>query len=141
MPKIEAAARALLLELNEPVYRAAVGDATGQFPGLGSLLPELLNNDFDPDWERFLRTFLLGEGSNVRNLVAHGFADTVDPINAALALRTCAVLILLTTEQAVHRDAGAVKAALATPHGARPRRHWGQRLKAAFWAARRELWS
>lgn len=140
VPKIEAAARALLLELNEPVYRAAIGDATGQFPGLSSLLLELLNNDFDPNWERFLRTFFLSEGSNVRNLVAHGFADTVDPINAALALRACAVLVLLTTENAVHRDAATVKAALATPHGPRPRRRYGQRIKAVLWAVRRELW-
>lgn len=44
VPKVEAAARGLLLELNEPVYRSAVGDARGQFPGPGSLLPLLVDN-------------------------------------------------------------------------------------------------
>jgi hypothetical protein len=33
-PKVEAAARALLLELNEPVYLTAVGDDYGKFPSL-----------------------------------------------------------------------------------------------------------
>jgi hypothetical protein len=139
VPRVEAAARALLLELNEPVYRVAVGDATGQFPGLGSLLPELVNNDFDPDWERFLRVFLLNEGSNLRNLVAHGFVDAVDPVTAALALRASAVLILLATEQTVNRDATTVRAVLATPHGSALRRNWWRRFKAALWAARHEL--
>jgi hypothetical protein len=67
-----------VLDLNEPTYRAAVGDCAGQFPGLGSLLPDLVNNDFDPDWGRFLRVFLLNDGSNMRNLVAHGFVDETD---------------------------------------------------------------
>jgi hypothetical protein len=133
--KVEAAARALLLELNEPLYRAAVG----QFPGLGSLLPPLLDNEFDPDWERFLRTFLLNDGSNVRNLVAHGFADSVGPVEAALALRAGALLILLTTTHAAGRDAAAVRAALTTPQGATLRRPWRRRLAATFLAARREL--
>ncbi len=139
VPKVEAAARALLLQLNEPLYRAAVGAAVGQFPGLGSLLPSLLDNDFDPDWERFLRTFLLNDGSNLRNLVAHGFTDNVGPVEAGLALRASALLILLSTEHAADRDAAAVRAVLATPHGTTPRRPWRQRLTAAFLAARREL--
>ncbi len=139
VPKVEAAARALLLALNEPLYRAAVGDAGGQFPGLGSLLPLLLDNDFDPDWERFLRIFLLNDGSNVRNLVAHGFTDSVGPVEAALALRASALLILLTTRHAADRDAAAVRAALAMPQGTLPRRSWRQRLTATFLAARREL--
>jgi hypothetical protein len=139
VPKAEAAARALLLELNEPMYRAAVGDSTGQFPGLGSLLPDLVNNGFDPDWERFLRVFLLGEGQNMRNLVAHGFVDEIDPVIAALALRASAVLILLTAEQHTNRDAATVRAALAVPDDGRRGRSWRQRLAAAFWAARREL--
>lgn len=139
VPKVEAAARALLLELNEPVYRAAVGDATGTFPGLGVLLSFLLDNDFDPDWERFLRTFLLGDGSNVRNLTAHGFIHDIDPLNAAAAIRALAVLALITPESAARRDAAAVKAALANPIGARPRRTWWQRIAAAAAAAWFEL--
>lgn len=139
VPKVETAARALLLEINEPVYRAAVGDATGTFPGLGVLLSLLLDNDFDPDWERFLRTFLLGDGSNVRNLAAHGFIHNIDPLNAAAALRALAVLALIAPEPAVQRDAATVKAALANPTGTRPHRTWWQRITAAASAAWFEL--
>lgn len=137
--KVEAAARALLLEINEPVYRAAVGDATGQFPGLGVQLQLLLDNGFDPDWERFLRTFLLGDGSNVRNLAAHGFLHNIDPVNTAAALRALAVLALIAPESAVRRDAATVKAALATPTGEQRRRTWWQRIAAAVSAAWYEL--
>ncbi|MER7992365.1 DUF7380 domain-containing protein [Micromonospora chalcea] len=139
VPKVEAAARALLLELNEPMYRTAIGDKAGQFPGLGVLLPFLLDNTFDPDWERFLRTFLLNDGANIRNLIAHGFARNVGPIEAALVLRAGAVLILLTTDRAVTRDVKTVRAAVAAPVGGIRDRPWRQRLVAALWAARREL--
>lgn len=135
VPKIEAAARALLLEINEPVYRAAVGGASGTFPGLGVLLSLLLDNDFDPDWERFLRTFLLGDGSNVRNLAAHGFLHNIDPLNAAAALRALAVLALIAPEPTVQRDATTVKAALANPTSTRPHRTRWQRITAAASAA------
>lgn len=139
VPKIEAAARALLLEINEPVYRAAVGDTTGQFPGLGVLLKSLRDNGFDPDWDRFLSTFLLGNGANIRNLAAHGFIHNIDPLNAAAALRALAVLALITPESAVQRDAATVKAALANPTSTRPNRTWRQRITAAAWAAWYEL--
>nr|BFE56486.1 hypothetical protein GCM10020063_010120 [Dactylosporangium thailandense] len=119
VPKIEAATRALLLELNEPMYRAAVGDTVGQFPGLGSLLPLLVDNAFDPDWERFLRTLLLNYGTNLRNLIAHGYADGVGPVDAALALRAAAVLILVTNGNAARRDAAQVRGTLRSPTG-----HW-----------------
>ncbi|GAB3848813.1 hypothetical protein GCM10027610_070970 [Dactylosporangium cerinum] len=89
VPKVEAAARALLLELNEPVYRTAIGDASGHFPGLGTLLPYLLANDFDPDWERFLRTFLLNDGVNIRNLIAQPDLPAAEllPFTGRLAAR------------------------------------------------------
>jgi hypothetical protein len=139
VPKVEAAARALLLELNEPLYRAAVGDATGQFPGLGVLLTSLLGSGFDPDWERFLRTFLLGDGSNVRNLAAHGFLHNIDPLNAAAALRALAVLALITPKSAIQRDAATVKAALASPTGVRRPPTWWHRIAASASAAWYEL--
>ncbi|GGP85171.1 hypothetical protein GCM10010215_08310 [Streptomyces virginiae] len=138
VPKVEAAARALLLELNEPMYRVAVGDGTGVFPGLGALLDPLLENDFDPDWERFFRAFLLNEGENVRNLAAHGFLDEVSRETAALALRACALLVLITSTGPVDRDRALVKAALAKPTLVLPR-SWWQRTVSAVRAARREL--
>jgi hypothetical protein len=136
--KVEAAARALLLELNEPVYRSAVGNAASGFVGLAQLLPHLLANDFDPDWERFLRTFLLGEGANIRNETAHGFAHNIDPLKAAAVLRALAVLAIITSEAAARRDTAAVKAALANPTGRRPRTWW-QRIMAAATTAWYEL--
>ncbi|MFF7300276.1 hypothetical protein [Streptomyces sp. NPDC008265] len=138
VPKVEAAARALLLELNEPMYRVAVGDGTGVFPGLGVLLEPLLENDFDPDWERFFRAFLLNEGENIRNLAAHGFLDEVSRETAALTLRACALLVLITSTGPAARDRALVKAALANPT-AIPPRSWWQRTVSAVRAARREL--
>jgi hypothetical protein len=128
VPKVEAAARALLLELNEPLYRAAVGDTVGQFPGLGSLLPPLLDNDFDPDWERFLRCLLLNDGKNMRNLIAHGFADNMNALGATLALRAGALLILITNQDALQRDQATVRGALAAPQGRSPSRSRRRRL-------------
>jgi hypothetical protein len=138
VPKVEAAARALLLELNEPLYRTAVGDGSGQFPGLGVLLDPLTENDFDPDWSRFLETFLLGEGMNVRNLIAHGFMKEVGRERAALGLRALALLALITSADSVDRDEASVHAALANPHGA-PSRSWRQRAVNAVRAAWIEL--
>ena len=141
VPKIEATARALLLELNEPIYRAAVGDSDGQFAGLGSLLPYLVDNDFDPDWERFLRTFLLSDGRNVRNLVAHGFMDDVDRATAALALRACALMVLITSNDAAGRDRAEVRLALSTPLASTlyrsRRRRFISALRAAYLEMRR----
>ncbi|MFJ9902030.1 hypothetical protein ACIRVK_03810 [Streptomyces sp. NPDC101152] len=138
VPKVEASVRALLLELNEPVYKTQVGDGVGQFPGLGALLPYLMENGFDPDWERFLRTFLLGDGMGVRNLVAHGFMDTVSREKAALALRAYSLLVLITSHEHAERDAGLVKASLANPLGV-PSRLWWRRIGRALRAARNEL--
>ncbi|WP_432195900.1 hypothetical protein [Streptomyces sp. bgisy027] len=138
VPKVEAAARALLLELNEPMYRTAVGDKSGQFPGLGVLLEPLTENGFDPDWSRFLATFLLGEGMNVRNLMAHGFMNEVGRETAALGLRAYALLALITSDESVDRDDATVRAALANPHGA-PSRSWGRRTVNAMRAARIEF--
>ncbi|MFM9456868.1 DUF7380 domain-containing protein [Streptomyces europaeiscabiei] len=139
VPKVEAAVRALLLELNEPMYRVAVGDGTGVFPGLGALLEPLLEKGFDPDWERFLRTFLLGDGGqSIRNLAAHGFMDEVDRETAALALRASALLVLITSDDSLVRDRDFVMAALAKPLPP-SRRTWWQRTTGALRAARREL--
>ncbi|MEU8407999.1 hypothetical protein AB0C19_17575 [Micromonospora sp. NPDC048842] len=84
------------------------------------------------------RTFapaLLNDGCNVRNLVAHGLAHDLGPVEAALAIRAGTLLILLTAE----RDAPPVHSALATCYrrGAPPL--VGQHLCAAFLAARHEL--
>jgi hypothetical protein len=138
-PKVEAAARALLLELNEPVFRSSVGDKIGQFGGLGGLLDPLVDNGFDQDWARFLSTLLLSDGYNIRNDIAHGFKDDVDRNTAALVIRAAAVLITITFDDTAQRDRDAVLSALAHPIGPPRRRTWGQRVRRAAFAAYREL--
>ena len=138
-PKIEAAARALLLELNEPVYRTAIGDSPGQFAGLGALLPYLVDNGLDPDWERFLRTYLLSDGYNIRNLTAHGYLDEATPATAALVLRACALMVLITGDDAAHRDCTAVKAALSRPLTPPSPQPWHRRFTNAARAAWLEI--
>ncbi|OXM59301.1 hypothetical protein CF165_48320 [Amycolatopsis vastitatis] len=135
VPKVEAAARALLLELNEPVYRAYVGDSIGQFGGLGVLLEPLVENHFDQDWARFLRSFLLSDGKNVRNNIAHGFTDDVDGRTAALALRAAAVLIIITSTETAERDRATAISALEHPTGRPPRLSLLQRVRRAVHAA------
>jgi len=94
-PATEAAARRLLRELDEGIYRVQVGKSAGKYPGLGVLLDELLPFGLDPSWHAFLTWFLLGpDGANVRNHVAHGFMTATDPTYAALVIKSAAMLIL-----------------------------------------------
>jgi hypothetical protein len=139
VPKVEAAARALLLELNEPVYRSYVADSPGQFGGLGALLEPLVDNGFDQDWARFLSTLLLGDGNNVRNTIAHGFTDDVDRDTAALVLRAAAVLITITAADPAARDRATAIAALQHPTGQPRPRPLIQRVRSAVHAAIGEL--
>jgi hypothetical protein len=96
VPRIEQGARKLLLFLNAPVYRVEQGKKPGQFPGLGFLLPRIVDEGFDKDWERFIGTLLLPRGHNLRNLLAHGFVDGISPGTAALALRAAGLMTIIT---------------------------------------------
>ncbi len=115
VPIVEASARALLLELNEPLYRVEQGRSIGQFPGLGFLLPQLLTLDFDPDWERFLGTLLLPRGNNLRNLVAHGFVHSTAPSTVALVLRASGLMAILAPADHGDEDDNVVRASLTDP--------------------------
>lgn len=96
VPKIEAACRALLLELDAAVYRIQAGRDPGGYIGLYNLVDSLEELALDPDWAYFLRWLFLGPaGRNLRNEVAHGMVTTADPITAALCLRAGALLIPL----------------------------------------------
>ncbi len=101
VPRVEAAARGLVLRLDLPAYQVARANEPGKYVGRGVLLGILARAGLDPAWERFLRTFLTGPlGMNVRNDVAHGFI--VDPPSrqtAALALRALALLVWLLTPE------------------------------------------
>jgi Domain of unknown function (DUF4209) len=100
VPKVEAAARALLRELDEGIYRTQVAREPGQYPGLYVLLQELERLALDESWAYFLRWLLLGPlGMNIRNEIAHGFVSDISPVYAALALRAAALLITLVAPQ------------------------------------------
>jgi hypothetical protein len=88
VPKIETAARGLLRELDEGIYRLQVAKDPGQYPGLYVLLQELEKVALDESWTYFLRWLLLGPlGMNIRNEVAHGFVADISPVYAVLVLR------------------------------------------------------
>lgn len=120
-PKIEAGVRALLIFLDEPVYRVEQGKAPGQFPGLGALLPRLSDAGLDKDWAAFLRTLLLPGGSNLRNLVAHGFVYEPSRVDAALVLRALGLFVGLVPSDAAVADRSDVVDRLATTRAARVR--------------------
>jgi hypothetical protein len=100
VPKIEAAARVLLRELDEGIYKLQIGKDQGQYPMLYSLLKELEELAMDESWTYFLRWLLLAPpGMNIRNDLAHGFTSGVSPVYAALILRAAAMLITVTAPQ------------------------------------------
>jgi hypothetical protein len=133
VPKVEAGARRLLLALNEPLYRVELGKKIGQFPGLGFLLPQLVKEGFQVDWERFLGTLLLARGYNLRNLVAHGFIDDISPSNAALALRAAGLMALFGPARGGD-DEQAVRAFMPDPVALTAR--YKQRFPIRAWARR-----
>lgn len=95
MPKFEAAARSLLRELDEGIYRVQVAKDPGGYVGLYVLLDELERIALDESWAYFFRWLLLGPyGANLRNDIAHGFVFDPGPTLAALTLRAVSVLSL-----------------------------------------------
>jgi hypothetical protein len=94
IPKIEAAARALLREMDEGIYRVQVDRNQGGYPGLYVLLTELEKLALAEDWSWFLRWLLLGPvGVNIRNEVSHGFLSDLSSAYTVLVLRAAAALI------------------------------------------------
>lgn len=87
LPLIEAAARVLLLKLDEPLYRAERGASPGRFPALDFYVQALEDNGLDVDWVRTLRATLLSDGLNIRNLSAHGFKSRFNEGESALLVR------------------------------------------------------
>ncbi len=96
IPKFEAAARRLLRELDEGIYRVQVGNDPGGYVGLYNLLDELKKLALDESWAYFFEWLLLGPyGANLRNDVAHGFVFDPGPVFGALLLRAVSVLVLV----------------------------------------------
>ena len=124
VPKVEAAARALLRELDEGIYKLQVGQAQGQYPMLHPLLKELQELAMDESWTYFLLWLLLAPpGMNVRNDLAHGFIGDISPIYAALILRAAALLIRPPASLSSTRRRSRPACRPGTASTPRPRRH------------------
>jgi hypothetical protein len=94
VPKVEAAARVLLLELDEAIFRTQLGSDPGGYGGLHPLLSALEEQGMDPDWSYFIKWLLIGPpGANLRNDLSHGLVLDPGPVHAALALRAAALMI------------------------------------------------
>ncbi|WP_405427691.1 hypothetical protein [Micromonospora sp. NBC_00617] len=95
-PKVETAARALLIELDEGIYRAESAKTPGGFPGLYALLANLETVALDESWAFFFNWLLAGPwGANLRNDVSHGLPAPMTPAYAALILRAVSVLAIV----------------------------------------------
>lgn len=139
-PVVEAGARSLLRELDEPLYRVEKAKSIGQFPGLGSMLPRLHSRGLDKNWQRYLEVVLLPEGFNLRNVMAHGLTAALGRIDALLMLRAAALLVLIAPPDGTKRDASEVLSVLRdAPAPARRslRRRIEAALRAAAWELRR----
>lgn len=98
IPLIESAARALLLRLDEPLYRTQRGDSPGKFPTMDFYLEALAKRGLDPDWARALRVTLLSPGMNLRNRFAHGFDLSFTETQSALLLRLAGLICSMPVE-------------------------------------------
>lgn len=95
LPKIEALVRDLVLAMNLPIYRTQREKTPGQYPGLGALMPELVESGMDQSWSRYITTLLSSpSGWNVRNEALHGFLPEVGSPYAALILIAALYLCL-----------------------------------------------
>ncbi|WP_433825975.1 DUF7380 domain-containing protein [Actinoplanes sp. CA-015351] len=96
VPKVETAARALLIELDEGIYRAESANSVGGYPGLYALLTNLEALALDESWAFFFNWLLAGPwGANLRNDVSHGLPAPMTPAHAALILRAVSVLAIV----------------------------------------------
>ncbi len=87
-PRIERLVRNLVLTLNEPIYRLQAGQTPGKFPGLGTLLPILRDQQMNLSWWRFIYTLCVNPaGFNLRSDIAHGAINSLSDWPAALLLQ------------------------------------------------------
>lgn len=96
IPLVERKCRELLLAIEAPLYRVQRERTPGTYPGLGALLPLLVERGLDESWYRFLRTFLSApNGWNLRNEALHGFVEDVGATGAGLVLIAVLYLTVL----------------------------------------------
>lgn len=116
VPKIEALARSLLREMNEPVYKLQVANDPGGYSTLYALLGSLVEAGLDESWAHFLKWLLIGPtGPNLRNEIAHGLTDSAGPVYAILALMAASVLIMVSPDPKQSRERAEIAQLLARP--------------------------
>ncbi|WP_138946761.1 hypothetical protein [Plantibacter sp. M259] len=121
-PAIEAGARAVLLSLDEPMYRVETAKTPGRFPALDFYLDALDKHGLDPDWGRAIRSMLLSEGSNLRNLAAHGFRRFFSEGEAAALIRLAAMFATIAPADSSATDQRTVESFVRRPAEAAQRK-------------------
>lgn len=98
MPQIEGNVRDLIMSVNRGVFRAQRDHRPGQTLGLGALLPILAEtHEIREDWIRYYQAALVHPaGSNLRNLLLHGFRGRTGAAAASLVLHLLLHLGTLT---------------------------------------------
>ena len=110
-PLVEAGARGVLLLLGDPLYRIQTGNAGGHFPSLEKYAEKLEQHNFDVDWLRCIRNPV----AKWRNALAHGHQLHLADYEAAVLLRTAALLVVLTSSNSSEKDKEEIETNLRDP--------------------------
>ena len=110
-PLVEAGARGVLLLLGDPLYRIQTGNAGGHFPSLEKYAEKLEQHNFDVDWLRCIRNPV----AKWRNALAHGHQLQLADYEAAVLLRTAALLVVLTSSNSSEKDKEEIDMSLRDP--------------------------
>lgn len=110
-PLVEAGARGVLLLLGDPLYRIQTGNAGGHFPSLEKYAEKLEQHNFDIDWLRCIRNPV----AKLRNALAHGHQLQLAEYEAAVLLRTAALLVVLTSSNSSEKDKEEIDTSLRNP--------------------------
>lgn len=110
-PLVEAGARGVLLLLGDPLYRIQTGNAGGHFPSLEKYAEKLEQHNFDNDWLRCIRNPV----AKWRNALAHGHRLELADYEAAVLLRTAALLVILTSSNSSEKDKEEIETNLRDP--------------------------
>ena len=110
-PLVEAGARGVLLLLGDPLYRIQTGSAGGHFPSLEKYAEKLEQHNFNIDWLRCIRNPV----AKWRNALAHGHRLELADYEAAVLLRTAALLVVLTSSNSSEKDKEEIETNLRDP--------------------------
>ena len=110
-PLVEAGARGVLLLLDDPLYRIQTGNAGGHFPSLEKYAEKLEQHNFDVDWLQCIRNPV----AKWRNALAHGHRLELADYEAAVLLRTAALLVILTSNNSSKIDKEEIDMSLRDP--------------------------